>query len=320
MVVKVYETWEGIKERYASLMVGLGNFDGVHLGHRQLISTMVATARERKATPAVFTFHPHPLAVLDPEHAPLLLLTPRAKERIMCRLGVEVLLRVPFTVEFARISPREFVEEVLFRGLGVKAVFVGYNYTFGYRGEGNPELLKEYGRRYGFEVHVMPPVTVDGQVVSSTLIRSLLLCGEVAEAARFMGYYPFVEGRVVTGDRRGAKLGFPTANINPEEGILIPAHGVYSVEVEVDGDYYIGVANIGTKPTFNTRNLRPNIEVHLLDFHGDLYGRQILVRFRRRLREERRFASAAELIAQIQKDILQARMEYSGEQRTYKYK
>ncbi|SHI43869.1 bifunctional riboflavin kinase/FAD synthetase [Desulfofundulus thermosubterraneus] len=318
--MKVYETWEGMRNQYANLMVGLGNFDGVHLGHRQLICKMVTAARERKATPAVFTFHPHPLAVLDPEHAPPLLLTPHAKEKIMCRLGVEVLLRVPFTAEFARIGPREFIEEVLFRGLGVKTVFVGYNYTFGYRGEGTPELLKEYSRKYGFEVHVVPPVTVDGQVVSSTLIRSLLLAGEVTKAARFMGYYPFVEGQVVTGDRRGSTLGFPTANLNPEEGLLIPANGVYSVEVEVDGDRFLGVANIGTKPTFNAKNVRPNIEVHLLDFQGDLYGRWILVRFRRRLREERRFASVAELVAQIQKDIHQARMEYGGEQRSYKYK
>ncbi|MGB9803566.1 riboflavin biosynthesis protein RibF, partial [Desulfofundulus sp.] len=257
--------------------------------------------------------HPHPLAVLDPEHAPPLLLTPGAKERIMSRLGVEVLLRVPFTADFARVGPREFIEEVLCRGLGVKAVFVGYNYTFGYRGEGTPELLREYSQRCGFELHVVPPVAVDGHVVSSTLIRSLLLSGDVTKAAHFMGYYPFVEGRVVTGDRRGATLGFPTANLDPGEGLLIPASGVYSVEVEVDGDRFLGVANIGTKPTFNAKNVRPNIEVHLLDFEGDLYGRWILVRFRRRLREERRFASVSELVAQIQKDIHRARVEYGRE-------
>lgn len=294
-------------------MVGLGNFDGVHLGHRQLICKLVSTARENRATPAVFTFYPHPLAVLDPDNAPLLLVTPQAKEKIMARLGVEVFLQVPFTLELARVKPREFIEEVLYRGLSARAVFVGYNYTFGHKGQGTPDLLKEYSHQYKYEVYVVPPVTVEGQAVSSSLIRNLLLAGDVTRAEKFLGYYPFVEGQVVTGERRGGQLGFPTANVDPEEGILIPANGVYAVMVKVDEDSFLGVANIGIKPTFHANNVRRNIEVHLLDFHGDLYGRRILVRFRRRLREERRFSSPAELVEQIRLDICKARDEYVRE-------
>lgn len=311
--MKVYETWHGLKELFPNLLVGLGNFDGVHLGHRELIGQMVAKAWEKGAVPAVFTFHPHPLSVLDPENAPPLLLSPQAKERLIAELGVEVLLRVPFTREFARIEPEDFITEVLWKGLGVKAVFVGYNYTFGYQGRGTPELLQEYGLKCGFEVYVLPPVMVDGQVVSSTLIRQLLLSGEVDRAARLMGYRPFVEGQVVAGDRRGGALGFPTANLEPEDGLLIPANGVYVVEAELGDDCFLGVANIGTRPTFYSKNARRHIEVHLLDFHGNLYGRWMRVRFKRRLREEKRFTSVSELVAQIRQDISRARLECGGE-------
>ncbi|MQL52453.1 bifunctional riboflavin kinase/FAD synthetase [Desulfofundulus thermobenzoicus] len=311
--MKIYETWQGIKEKYPRLMVGLGNFDGVHLGHRQLIGKMVALARSEEATAAVFTFHPHPMTVLDPDDAPPLLLTPQAKEQMMARLGVEVMLRIPFTMEFARIGPREFIDGVLYRGLGASHIFVGYNYTFGFRGEGTPALLQKYSREYGYRVHVVPPVTVEGEVVSSTLIRKLLSEGDVARAAKFLGYYPFVESRVVAGDRRGGRLGFPTANLNPDEGLLIPANGVYAVEVAVDGDLFLGVANIGTRPTFFRGNSRRNIEVHLLDFRGDLYGRKIQVHFRRRLRAEKRFSSVDELVTQIQRDIETARLECARE-------
>lgn len=307
--MKVYESWHGLKNLYPLLVVGLGNFDGVHLGHRELIGRMVARAREMGAVPAVFTFHPHPLSVLDPANAPPLLLSQRAKERLIAGLGVEVLLRIPFTREFARLGPEDFVRDVLWAGLGVEAVFVGYNYTFGHQGRGTPGLLQECGRLYGFEVHVLPPVEVGGQVVSSTLIRQMLAWGEVDRAARLMGYCPFVEGRVVAGDRRGGALGFPTANLEPEDGLLVPANGVYAVEVEVGRDRFLGVANIGTRPTFYGQNARRQVEVHLLDFHGNLYGCWMVVHFKRRLREERRFASVADLVAQIRRDISMARLE-----------
>jgi len=307
--VEVYETWQNIKDKYPRLAVGLGNFDGVHLGHQKLIRELVAHAKKIQGRSLIFTFHPHPAAVLHPENAPPLLLTREAKENMIARLGVDVLLRVPFTVDFARTTPEDFIEKILWQGLGVRTVFVGYNYTFGCRGKGTPALLREYSEKCNYTLHVIPPVIVAGQVVSSTLIRQLLKAGEVAEAARYLGYFPFVEGVVVAGDRRGSTLGFPTANLEPDGKVLIPANGVYSVRVPISGDTFLGVANVGMRPTFYGQNARPNIEVHLLDFQGDLYGKSIQVHFIRRLREERRFASPRELIAQIKEDILKARGE-----------
>jgi riboflavin kinase/FMN adenylyltransferase len=305
--VEVVIDWRGIREKYPCVAVGLGNFDGVHLGHQKLIRELVQSARRFGGKALVFTFYPHPAAVLEPQKAPPLLLTPEAKEKMIARLGVDILLRVPFTPEFARTAPEDFVAGVLCAGLGARVVLVGYNYTFGYRGEGTAALLEELSEKYGFELRVVPPVRVGGRVVSSTLIRQLLMAGKVAEATNFLGYQPFVEGVVVPGDRRGSELGFPTANVEPDEKVLVPARGVYSVRVAVNGDTYLGVANVGLRPTFYDHSPRPGIEVHLLDFRDNLYGKSIRVHFVERLREERRFASARDLVEQIRQDIRRAR-------------
>ena len=301
----VYEHWQGLKGKHKNIVIGLGNFDGVHTGHQRLIAEMVNMAREINGTPAVFTFRPHPLAVLHPENCPPLLLSQGAKQIMMARLGVEVLLLVPFNLDFAKIRPEDFIRSVLHEDLAVKGVVVGYNYTFGFGGHGTPEMLENYAGVFGYRVKVVPKVMIDGHPVSSTLIRGLLSEGRVIEAARFLGYHPFVEGTVVTGERRGSTLGFPTANMDIDESLLVPANGVYSTKVWVDGEVYLGVANIGVKPTF--RGQRRNIEVHLLDFFQDLYGKSIKVAFTSRLREEKRFNSVTDLVKQIEMDICQAR-------------
>ncbi|MCL6558343.1 MAG: bifunctional riboflavin kinase/FAD synthetase [Firmicutes bacterium] len=305
----VYHQWQGIKDKHKNLVIGMGNFDGVHVGHQKLISEMVSMAEEIDGTPAVFTFHPHPLAVLNPENSPLLLISQQAKQRIMAKLGVEVLLLVPFDIDFARLLPEDFIRSVLHEEIGVKGIVVGYNYTFGHRGQGTPEMLERYSTVFDYRLRVIPPVEVDGQPVSSTLIRGLLAKGEVDRAQKCLGFYPFVEGRVVTGDRRGSTLGFPTANLEIDEELLVPANGVYSSKVYVDGEVYLGVTNIGVKPTFEVN--RRNIEVHLLDFYQDLYGKHIKVAFTRRLREEKRFKTPSDLVKQIELDIVQARAEWS---------
>lgn len=307
--MQVYSNWQGLKGKYRRVVVGLGNFDGVHTGHRKLIGSLVERARQVEGTAVVFTFDPHPLAVLNPGEAPPLILSPGIKRSIFAGLGVSVLILVPFTPEFARMSPEEFVDTVLYRHLGVHTVYVGYNYTFGHRGRGTPELLQKMGRELGFAVEVVSPVTVDGQPVSSTLIRSLLADGDIAGARKFLGYCPVVEGEVVYGERRGNQLGFPTANLEVDPGILVPANGVYSVKARVDGDTYLGVANIGVKPTFHGGGYTRTIEVHLLDFTGDLYGLHLEVYFIRRLREEKRFPSVGALVDQIRRDINQARAD-----------
>ncbi len=301
----VYNNWQGIKNKYKNLVVGLGNFDGVHRGHQKLIAELISLSHELDGTPAVFTFHPHPQAVLDPENSPPLLLSPKAKQEIMAGLGIKVLLIVPFNLDFARLSPEDFIKQVLHEELGLKGVVVGYDYTFGYRGRGTPSVLEAYAPVYGYKVRVIQPVAIDGQVISSTLIRCLLSQGEIAEAAKYLGYGPFVEGQVVTGDKRGSVLGFPTANLNIEQDVLVPANGVYAVKVSVNGNMFLGVANIGTKPTFQGK--RRNIEVHLLDFYQDLYGSLIRVTFIRRLRQEKRFETPDDLVKQIERDIAQVK-------------
>lgn len=308
--MKIYRTWQGIKNKHRDIVVGLGNFDGVHVGHQRLISGLVEEARKTGGTSAVFTFHPHPLEVLTGK-APPRLLSQMAKEDTIRQLGVEVLMLVPFTLEFASLTPESFIEKVLVRELGVRSVFIGYNYTFGQGGRGTAETLIDGGRKHGFKVYVIPPVAVDGVPVSSTLIRGLLADGDVAGARKLLGYYPLVEGEVVAGERRGRTLGFPTANLRLEKGVMAPANGVYAVKVQVDGDDYLGVANIGLKPTFHGYNGRPDLEVHLLDFQGDLYGKRIKVFLSERLREEKRFSSPGELVEQIRLDISMARAAFN---------
>jgi len=301
----VYRHWHGLKYKHKKLVVGMGNFDGVHIGHQKLISEIVSMANEICGTPAVFTFHPHPLAVLYPDNCPPLLLSHEAKQAFIAKLNVGVLLLVPFDLEFAKLSPEDFIKTVLHEELGASGVVVGYNYTFGHYGRGTPDLLEEQASKYNYQLRVVPPVMVEGQVVSSSLIRELLMKGQVAESAKFLGYYPFIEGQVVTGERRGGSLGFPTANLNIDRKMLVPADGVYSVKVYVDGETYLGVANIGVKPTFQG-NAR-NIEVHLLDFYQDLYGKNIKVKFIRRLRGEKKFPTSTDLVKQIEQDIMETR-------------
>ncbi|WP_027363799.1 bifunctional riboflavin kinase/FAD synthetase [Desulfotruncus alcoholivorax] len=310
--MQIYSNWLGVKDKYHKLVLGLGNFDGLHLGHQKLIGSLVQKARAIGGTPAVFTFVPHPMAVLNPQEAPPLILSPEIKQKMFADLGVEVLIMIPFNIEFSKMSPEDFITTVLHQHLGVHSVFVGYNYTFGYRGMGTPELLKEYGRKLGFEVEVISPVTHKNKPVSSTLIRALIAEGNITGARELLGYCPVIEGEVVYGEQRGNTLGFPTANLQPGSDYIVPSNGVYSVKVKVDHDLFLGVANIGVKPTFHNNSIDRTIEVHLLDYSGNLYGRKIMVYFIKRMREEKRFNSAGELIAQIQKDISEARRDASG--------
>lgn len=310
--MQIFDNLANIKTAGPRLVVGLGNFDGVHLGHRRLIGEVTAQAKALAGTPAVFTFHPHPLSVLDPAHEPPLLLSPEARQAMVAELGVEVMFWVPFTRDFSRLSPETFIEQVLYRTLRVATVVVGYNYNFGHRGEGTPAVLIREGRRFGFDVRLVDPVRLDGMVVSSTHIRRLLQEGDVVRAGEFLGYRPFAQGVVVYGDSRGSALGFPTANLDPDPRILVPADGVYAVEVETGEMMRGGVANIGICPTFREQSSPRRIEIHLLDFSGNLYGQTVTVHFNRRLRGEMAFESPKDLIAQIERDIEGARAILAG--------
>jgi riboflavin kinase/FMN adenylyltransferase len=286
---------------FSRTVVTIGNFDGVHLGHRAILARVIHRARELEAQAVAVTFDPHPLKVLRPEmHMPLLT-TPEQKIDLLAAAGLEAVVVLPFNREFAALPAREFVQRYFLERLRVREVVVGHDYCFGQGREGNIDLLKEMGQQHGFTVQVVWAVEADGAVVSSSLIRALLRLGKVEEAARLLGRPYEVVGRVVPGKGRGGKLlGVPTANIRPANELL-PATGIYAVRVRRGADNLLGAANIGTSPTFENGEF--SLEVHLLDFSGDLYAETLGVEFVARLREERRFPSIEALAAQIHADI-----------------
>lgn len=295
-----------IGRKYNHVMVALGNFDGVHLGHQRLINNMIHEARRSQGAAVVVTFHPHPLKVLQPDKAPKLLTTLERKIELIRGLEADALLLLPFTTEFAKLTPQEFVQDILSEQLKSKKVFIGFNFNFGYRGAGNPELLREMGKENGFDVEVLDPITIDETVVSSTEVRQALEQGDILKARSFLGYWPIVEGIVVTGDQRGRKIGFPTANLEIIQDLTIPGRGVYVAKVKVDGKWHNAVVNIGTKPTFSQQELW-NIEAHILDFEQSIYGQWLEINLIQKLRDERKFNSVNELINQINLDVAQAR-------------
>lgn len=289
---------------YPKPVLALGNFDGVHLGHQNILRHVVSRAGEIGGTPMVFTFDCHPLKVLAPERAPLVLTTNAQKRSLIGALGVRVGLWIPFTEQFARQRPLAFIRDVLQERIGVHELVVGYDFRFGHCRVGNVSLLQQQAAAHGYEVTVIPAVKLGATVVSSSTIRALLQKGQVEEAARLLGRYYALSGLVVEGFRRGAKLGFPTANVRVDHEI-VPREGVYAVRAEWEGRQYPGVANVGRNPTFGNDSL--SVEVHLLDFEGDLYGARLDVVFVARIRDERKFVSVDELAAQIACDVQQAR-------------
>jgi riboflavin kinase / FMN adenylyltransferase len=269
--------------------VAIGTFDGVHLGHRAVIDD----------ADAVLTFEPHPLEVLHPAALPKLIMPFAVKRDVIEGLGVRELVVIPFDSEFAARSAEEFVEGVLVERLGARRVSVGENFRFGARAQGDPEML---AARPEFETRVVPLVEVDGETVSSTRIRALIAAGDVEAAQRCLGAPFMIEGSVVEGDQRGRELGFPTANIVPDDRLAIPGHGVYAAFA----DGVPAAVNVGVRPTFDTgRGVL--IETYLIDREEDLYGRTLRVAFVSRLRGERRFAGVEELIAQMRVDVEDAR-------------
>ncbi|WP_054694870.1 bifunctional riboflavin kinase/FAD synthetase [Syntrophomonas palmitatica] len=283
------------------LFLALGNFDGVHHGHSRLIKGLVDEAHNYGAVSAAFIFEPHPSRVLNPERAPKLLVTAERKAELLENLGLELLIYHPFTMEMARTSPREFVEKLLVNIMGVKHIAVGFNYTFGHKGSGTAEMLQEMGREYGFTVQIVPAVELDGEVVSSSLIRSYLENGAIESAGKLLGYYPMIEGIVVEGEKRGFTIGFPTANLAVPADLSIPSRGVYAARAEIDGQLYKAAVNIGNKPTFHA-DYPICVEAHLIDFEGNLYGRQVRLFFLHKIRDEKKFNGAEELMAQIARD------------------
>lgn len=291
--------------RFRSTVATLGNFDGVHVGHQEILSRVVRQAAERRVQAVVVTFFPHPTAVLAPARAPVELGSLADRLARMREIGIDTVVVQRFTRAFASVEASPFIESYLVDRLGAAKVIIGHSVNFGRARAGNAATLEAAGKRLGFEVETVGPVTVDGIAVSSTEVRRHLAVGDVSFAARLLGRPYAADGRVVVGDRRGHTLGFPTANLRPRREILVP-DGVYAVRARWDGEQRSGVANVGRKPTFGQRNDR-TLEAHLFDFSGDLYGTRLRVELIERLRGEMRFASVEALVEQIRLDAERAR-------------
>ena len=283
----------------------LGVFDGLHLGHQLVMRTVVERAREAGAVPTEIPFDPHPRAVLHPESAPPLLQTLDQKVEALGVLGIEQTIVVRFTRAFAEVRAEDFLRDVVHERLQAKEVYLGKGFAFGHNREGNIELLKRVSRELGFRAEEVPEVRLRGTRISSSLIRRLLTEGRVNLARRMLGRPYGVEGRVVRGAERGRTLGFPTANLRPQNRV-IPRHGVYVTATLIEGSWRRSITNIGTRPTFEGEGAEPSLETFVIDWQGDLYGDVLRVRFLHRLRDEKKFSGMDELKRQIDRDLSSA--------------
>jgi riboflavin kinase/FMN adenylyltransferase len=290
---------------FKGAFITIGNFDGVHLGHRHIFQQLIQAAWAAKRKALLVTFVPHPKMVMHPERRPFYLLTTlEEKINLLEDLGLDAVILIPFTIQYAAITAEEFIAGFLRENLRVRKVFIGHDYKFGRGQAGNKDMLAAWGQKLDFEVEVINAFSCGDIVISSTLIRKAILSGDVRQAAMFLGRPYNVSGSVVEGKGRGSSLGFPTANIKPLKELL-PAKGVYAALVHLQGKQYQAVLNIGLNPTFGDVGL--SLEVHLLGFSPvNIYGQSLDVLFIERIREERRFSSPEELVAQISRDTEQA--------------
>jgi riboflavin kinase/FMN adenylyltransferase len=301
--MRIVRGLKNYSEQLPNSVLTLGNFDGVHRGHQEILKKVVDRAREINGTSIVFTFEPHPLKVLAPERSPRMLNTFHGKMKLFSAAGIDIVICAKFTRTFADQHPEDFARDVLHKQLGVSEVYVGYDYAFGKSREGSIESLKKMGTMLGYEVGVVDAVLMNDVVVSSSAIRDLISSGNVEEAAGLLGRLYAIEGEVVHGAHRGQALGFPTANLKIANE-LIPSHGVYAILAQIEKRTIKGVASIGVRPTFDAGPV--SIEAYLFDFHDGLYGKEIEVAFVKRLRGEEKFPSADALVQQIRKDVQDA--------------
>jgi len=303
--MEIYRSIAEAHGHLANCAVAIGNFDGVHLGHRRLLDTARALAQAGGRKSALLTFEPHPATVLSPQFAPPRVATLPRKLQLLEEAGIDAVVLQPFDKAYSGSTAEDFVRRDLVLGLQAADVVVGHDFTFGKGRAGNVAVLAALAGD-ALRIHTVPAVTADGLVVSSSKIRELVLAGRVAPAARLLGRPFLVDGTVVPGRGRGRTIGIPTANVAPDTALL-PAVGVYAVLAAADGLPGVvgGAANIGVKPTFGTEEM--TVEVHLFDVSADLYGKRVAVAFLERLRGEHRFSGPAELVEQIHKDIAAAR-------------
>jgi riboflavin kinase/FMN adenylyltransferase len=303
--MKIIHDINEINQPIKNPVLTIGNFDGVHKGHMSLFDKVKEQAKKIDGTSVVMTFDPHPLKVMNSRSSPPIITPTGQKLELIARTGIDLIICIKFTLEFASITARDFIKDLLVERLGIKEIVVGYDYSFGYKREGNIELLRELGKQYKYKVHVVSPVMVDNILVSSTTIRKLIKEGKLSEAKLLLGRDYQISGTVIKGKNRGARLlGFPTANLKIIDE-LIRKNGVYAVKVILGDRTYPGVTNIGFNPTFHENTL--SIETHILDFSGDILGRTMRVDFIERLRDEKSFENLEQLARQISRDIANAR-------------
>lgn len=277
----------------------IGNFDGVHLGHKRILDAVKETAEKKGLGSCVITFHPHPQKVLQNIDIPLLMPI-RERLRLLEKEGIDTVACYTFTKDISKITAKDFISEILVGRLKVRHLVIGPDFSFGRKREGNAELLRAMGMAYDFETTVIGPVFIDDEVVSSTAIRDFLKAGDTKKAARFLGYFYYIEGRVTEGEKRGRQIGYPTANLDTDWDI-IPKTGVYATRAYIDGDKLDSITNIGYRPTFGSSKLL--IETHIFDFNSDIYGKRLRLEFVERIRDEKRFESVDALVAEIGIDV-----------------
>lgn len=289
-----------LKNKYPATVIALGTFDGLHLGHTDVINTAKDYAERSGLKLAVFTFSNHPLALIRPDLVPVRIISAEEKIKLLESFGVDYLINIPFTEDFAALSPDEFLKRLAC--FNYRCLVVGENFTYGFLGSGKTETLERSGRKNGFDVIVRPLVKMNGNVVSSTGIRNLIQAGHIEYANRMLGRAYAITGKIVHGEQRGRKLGFPTANIELLHGeMAVPAPGVYAVTASIEGGIYEGMGNIGNNPTFNdVEHVR--LEVNLFNCSGDLYGKTMSVQFHKYIRAEKKFSGVEELCRQIEED------------------
>lgn len=289
-----------LKNKYPATVIALGTFDGLHLGHTDVINMAKDYAERSGLKLAVFTFSNHPLALIRPDLVPVRIISAEEKIKLLESFGVDYLINIPFTEDFAALSPDEFLEKLAC--FNYRCLVVGENFTYGFLGSGKTETLERSGRKNGFDVIVRPLVKMNGNVVSSTGIRNLIQAGHIEYANRMLGRAYAITGKIVHGEQRGRKLGFPTANIELLHGeMAVPAPGVYAVTASIEGSIYKGMGNIGNNPTFNDVE-HARLEVNLFNCSGDLYGKTMSVQFHKYIRAEKKFSGVEELCRQIEED------------------
>lgn len=303
--MKVFTWLEDASNIIQGSVVALGNFDGLHKGHQELIKEAVKIAEDKKLSSVVFTFRNHPSNAIAGKTVVKNIMDIHEKSIVAERLSVDYMVNIRFDKFIMKLEPEEFVERVLVKNLHIKHAVCGFNYSFGFKGAGTPEMLKELGEKYGFDVTVIPEFSIDGETVSSTAIRSLLEKGDMIKYQRFTGRTYKIGGYVMHGQHFGRTMGFPTANLSLSRDMALPVNGVYVTNITIDGEKYHSVTNVGNKPTVG--EFEKNAETHIFDYKGDIYGKRVIVEFIDLLRPEMKFDSITALAAQIDKDCINAR-------------